>query len=165
MTNRRRVLVTGHQGYIGSVMVPHLLQAGYEVLGLDSGYFSQCTFVPDSHDIPWLRKDIRDLDRTDVEDVYAVIHLAALSNDPIGNLDARWTDEINFQASVRLAAMAKAAGVERFLFSSSCIMYGMSRLAVVSEDSPLDPKTEYARSKVRAETAIRKLADSAFSPT
>jgi nucleoside-diphosphate-sugar epimerase len=165
MTAQERILVTGHQGYIGSVMAPHLLRAGYEVIGLDTGYFEQCTFVPDIQRVPWICKDIREVDRTDFQGVYGVIHLAALSNDPIGNLDARWTDEINYEASVRIATLAKAAGVERFLFSSSCIMYGMSSVADVSEESPLDPKTEYARSKVQAEEAIRKLAGPSFSPT
>ena len=165
MTAQQRILVTGHQGYIGSVMVPHLLRAGYAVTGMDTGYFEQCTYVSDTQKIPWICKDIREVDETDFHGVYGVIHLAALSNDPIGNLDSRWTEEINLQASVRIAHLAKAAGVERFLFSSSCIMYGMSSLADVSEESPLDPKTEYARSKVRAEEAICKLAGSSFSPT
>ena len=101
----------------------------------------------------------------DVKGFDAVIHLAALSNDPIGNLNEKWTEEINFRATVRLAELAKAAGVERFLFSSSCIMYGMSEAAVVTEESPLDPKTEYARSKVKSERAIAALADDHFSPT
>jgi nucleoside-diphosphate-sugar epimerase len=110
-------------------------------------------------------KDIRDLTVRDLEGFNAVIHLAALSNDPIGNLDADWTRQINFEATVRLAEYAKAAGVSRFLFSSSCIMYGMSEANVVDESSPLDPRTEYARSKVLAEGAVTMLAGDGFAPT
>ncbi len=160
-----RVLVTGHQGYVGSVMTPVIAAAGYEVVGLDTGYFAECTLVPDVLKVRAIQKDLRDLQREDLDGFDAVVHLAALSNDPIGNLNQTWTEEINFRASVRLAELAKAAGARRFLFSSSCIMYGMSEAAVVTEDSPLDPKTEYARSKVRAERAISALADDTFSPT
>jgi len=160
----KKVLITGHDGYIGSVMTPHLLDAGYEITGLDTGYFSECTLVPDRGQVPVLRKDIRDLTAKDLEGFHAVVHLAALSNDPIGNLNDSWTEEINFQASVKLAELAKAAGVKRYIFSSSCIMYGASNTEVVTEESPLDPKTEYARSKVKAEQAITKLAAPGFSP-
>jgi len=161
----KRVLVTGHNGYIGSVMAPYFVQAGYEVTGLDVGYFQSCRLVPETAQVWSIRKDIRDLRVHDVEGFDAVVHLAALSNDPIGNLNQQWTEEINFRASVRLAELAKAAGVERFLFSSSCIMYGMSETATVNEESPLDPKTEYARSKVKSERSIANLADQHFSPT
>jgi len=161
----KRVLITGHNGYIGSVMAPHFIQAGYEVVGLDTGYYDQCVLVPDEMRIPYKQKDVRDLELDDVTGFDAVVHLAALSNDPIGNMNDGWTEDINFRASVRLAELAKAAGVQRYLFSSSCIMYGMSDAAVVTEESPLDPKTEYARSKVKSERAISELADDHFSPT
>jgi nucleoside-diphosphate-sugar epimerase len=161
----KRVLITGHKGYIGSIMAPYFMRSGYEVVGLDSGYFGSCTLIPDPMEIPWRRKDIRELVVEDLRGFNAVVHLAALSNDPIGNLNDQWTEEINFRASVRLAELARAAGVERFLFSSSCIMYGMSEASVVTEESPLDPKTEYARSKVKSERAISELANDRFSPT
>ena len=161
----KRLLITGHKGYIGSVMAPMFAEAGYDVIGLDIGYFDACTLVPDALAIPSIRKDIRYLAPDDLHGFDAVIHLAALSNDPIGNLDEGWTRQINYEATVRLAEFAKAAGVERFLFSSSCIMYGMSEANVVTEDSPLDPRTEYARSKVLAERAISALAGDGFSPS
>jgi nucleoside-diphosphate-sugar epimerase len=161
----KRLLITGHKGYIGSVMAPLFVQAGYDVVGLDTGYFDRCTLVPDEVQVPTIRKDIRDVAPDDLHAFNAVIHLAALSNDPIGNLDQGWTRQINCEATVRLAEFAKAAGVERFLFSSSCIMYGMSEANVVTEESPLDPRTEYARSKVLAEKAVSDLAGDGFSPT
>jgi nucleoside-diphosphate-sugar epimerase len=145
-------------------MAPGFVRRGYDVVGLDTGFFEACTLVPDDTRVPAIQKDIRDVDVGDLEGFDAIVHLAALSNDPIGNLNKSWTEQINFQGSVRLAGLAKAAGVRRFLFSSSCIMYGTSEATVVDENAPLDPKTEYARSKVRAEAAISELADDSFSP-
>lgn len=136
MSKTQRVLITGHNGYIGSVMVPHFLQSGLEVVGLDTGYFDECTLVSDKTAVPTIRKDIRDLVPNDLKGCDAIVHLAALSNDPIGNLVAGWTEEINCQASIRLAELAKDAGIRRYLFSSSCIMYGMSTASVVTEESP-----------------------------
>lgn len=164
MSKPKKILITGHEGYIGSVMTPHLLQAGYEVAGLETGYFSQCTLVSGAGDVRVIRKDIRDLELGDLKGFDAVVHLAALSNDPIGNLNDSWTEDINFHASVKLAQLAREAGVGRFLFSSSCIMYGAANTEIVTEESPLDPKTEYARSKVKAEHAIANLAAPGFSP-
>jgi nucleoside-diphosphate-sugar epimerase len=165
MPHAKRILVTGNNGYLGSVMAPWLKRAGYNVIGLDTNYFGECTLVPDLAEIPTIRKDLREIVPADLRDFDAIIHLAALSNDPIGNLNAEWTREINSEGSIRLAEMAKEVGVGRFIFSSSCIMYGMSEAAVVDETAPLAPQTEYARSKVLVETALRELADDQFSPT
>jgi nucleoside-diphosphate-sugar epimerase len=165
MKQSQRILITGHNGYIGSVLAPIFARAGHEVVGIDSGIFAECTLVADELAIPALRKDIRDVSLDDLRGFDAVVHLAALSNDPIGNLNPSWTDDINYRATVRLARMAADAGVRRFLLSSSCIMYGMSEAAIVNEQSALDPKTEYARSKVRCEQAISQMASDRFSPT
>ena len=165
MIDGKRLLITGHRGYIGSVMAPYFARHGYDVRGLDVGYFDECTLVQPESEIPSVTKDIRDLLADDVEGFDAIIHLAALSNDPIGNLNEGWTEEINHQASVRLAELALESGVQRFLFSSSCIMYGMAATQLVDETAPVDPKTEYAKSKVLAERAISELSSDHFSPT
>jgi nucleoside-diphosphate-sugar epimerase len=164
MTTGQRVLITGHNGYLGSVMAPYLASQGHEVAGLDTGYFEDCSLVPDGGEIEAIRVDIRELRPEHLAGVDAVIHLAALSNDPIGNLDQTWTEDINTKGSVRLAELAKAAGVRRFLFSSSCIMYGASEAAYCDEKVPLDPKTTYAKSKADSEALIEQLADESFSP-
>jgi nucleoside-diphosphate-sugar epimerase len=160
-----RVLVTGDKGYIGAVMVPMLLQHGHAVNGLDVDWFKDSAFGEPLTTIPSKRKDLRDLDASDVEGFDAVVHLAGLSNDPLGDLNPSLTDEINHVASVRLAKLAKEAGVKRFLFSSSCSMYGAAGgEALLDEEAPFRPVTPYALSKVQVEQDLIKLADSSFSP-
>jgi nucleoside-diphosphate-sugar epimerase len=160
-----RILLTGHKGYIGAVAGSMLLAAGHEVVGLDTDLYEDCDFGASSAAIPEVRKDLRDLTRSDLEGFDAVLHLAALSNDPIGNLNASLTYDINHLASVRLAELAKQAGVERFIFSSSCSTYGAAGDEFLEETASLNPVTPYGESKVLVERDVSRLADEHFSPT
>lgn len=159
-----KVLVTGHQGYLGTVMVPALQLAGHDVTGLDAGLFAACVLGPAPQDPPGMRLDLRDVSTEHLVGFDAVIHLAALSNDPLGALTPQITYDINHHASVRLARLAKEAGVVRFLYASTCSVYGAAGDALVTEDAPLHPLTPYAESKVRVEDDVAALADDSFSP-
>ena len=159
-----KVLVTGHNGYIGSVMTSLLIKAGHAVTGLDTYYYENGLTNSLHKDIPALRKDVRDIKIEDMLGYDAVIHLAGLSYDRLGELDRQLTHEINCKASVRLAKMAREAGMKRFLFASSCSVYGSSKDAALTEDAILKPLSPYAESKARAEEGISKLADGDFSP-
>jgi nucleoside-diphosphate-sugar epimerase len=160
----QRILVTGHHGYIGSVLVRMLKEAGHEVVGLDSDFFVNNRFVGQVANVPSLQRDLRDIDARDLEGFEAVLHLAALSNDPLGDLNPELTYKINHEASMQLARLAKKAGVGRFLFSSSCSMYGAAGPEMLDEHAPFNPVTPYAESKVLVERQLTDLADQNFSP-
>jgi nucleoside-diphosphate-sugar epimerase len=160
-----RVLVTGHHGYIGSVLAPALREAGLEVVGLDTFYYRGCDFGDGSEFEPSLARDLRDVQPGDLEGFDAVVHLAALSNDPLGDFNPSWTYSINRDGTVALARAAKQAGVRRFVFASSCSMYGAAEGdAALTEEAPLRPLTPYAESKVAAEEALAELAGDDFAP-
>jgi nucleoside-diphosphate-sugar epimerase len=160
-----KVLVTGHHGYIGSVLTPLVAGAGHDVTGLDAYLYRGCDLGAPLDWAPALERDVRDVTPDELTDFDAIVHLAALSNDPIGDLNPGWTYDINLDGSVELARRAKEAGVGRFVFASSCSMYGAaSGDELVSENAPLRPLTAYAESKVRAEEALFELADSDFAP-
>jgi nucleoside-diphosphate-sugar epimerase len=160
-----RVLITGHAGYIGSVMAPFLIEAGHDVVGLDVGYFAGCDLGSGPEPIAEMVLDLREVRASDLEGFDAVLHLAALSNDPLGSIDPELTYEINFGASVRLALAAKAAGVPRFLFASSCSLYGKAGADALDETAALAPVTPYAETKAWFERALSPMADDDFSPS
>jgi len=159
-----KVLITGHRGYIGVEMVSVFRALGHEVIGLDTGYFDQCDFRSAPDEVPNLDVDLRDVTSAPLRGLDAVVHLGALSNDPLGNVNPNLTYDINLHASLRLARAAKEAGVRRFLFSSSCSLYGAGGDGFLDENAPFFPVTPYGESKVRVEQGVAQLADETFSP-
>src|SRR5215210_5994783 len=160
-----RVLITGHNGYIGSVLTPMVRAAGHDVVGLDTYLFEGTTFGKNGDQGDSLRMDLRDVEVDDLRGFDAVMHLAALSNDPLGNVNPQLTYDINHLGSVRLASLAKQAGINRLIFASSCSLYGVAGDEMLKEDAAFNPITPYGVSKVLFEQDVAKLADDDFSPT
>jgi len=160
-----KVLVTGSHGYIGTILSQMLIKHGHEVVGLDSDLYERCTFTGVVPGIPIIKKDVRDVEEHDLEGFAAVIHLAGLSNDPLGDYRFELTEEINEKASISLAEKAKKVGVSRFLFASSCSNYGAGGSDFLTEEAAFNPVTPYGISKVRVEAALSRIANKSFSPT
>ncbi|MEO0478564.1 MAG: SDR family oxidoreductase [Planctomycetota bacterium] len=160
-----KVLITGHDGYIGTLLTPMVRAAGHEVVGMDNFLFNECVFGQKDGTRDGIQRDSRDLKVDDLKGFDAVLHLAGLSNDPLGDLNANLTYDINHIASVRIAEMAKQAGVQRYVFASSCSNYGAAGDDMLTEESDLNPVTPYGISKVKVEQDVTKLADDSFTPT
>ena len=159
-----KVLVTGNNGYIGTVLTPLLMQAGHEVTGMDTNLFERSHFLGDLPSVQTIQKDVRDVSESDLEGFDAIIHLAGLSNDPLGDYRPQLTETINARASIDVAKAAKSAGVERFIFASSCSNYGAAGDDFLDESSDFNPVTPYGESKVKVEQAVTKMASDSFSP-
>jgi nucleoside-diphosphate-sugar epimerase len=160
-----KILLTGHQGYIGSVLTPMLLARNHSVVGMDTDLYRSCTFAGGLAEVPCIEKDIRDAEVDDLAGFDAIVHLAGLSNDPLGDYRPSLTEDVNFKASVKLARLAKKVGVPRFLYASSCSSYGASGADFLDENAGFNPVTPYGKSKVDVEQAVAPMADESFSPT
>lgn len=161
-----RILVTGSNGYLGSLLVGELLGRGFDVVGLDTGFYKErALYRSDAHTPLTMAKDLRQVELNDLHSMDAIVHMAELSNDPIGQLAPNITYDINHKASLRLAELACKAGIKRFVYMSSCSVYGVAEQEFVDEESPVNPQTAYAVCKTLVERDVKKLANDSFSPT